>query len=110
MNTDKNAKMLYPYRIFTVSNVFRVLSEYNSIDTLWNAILSSDDSINFCYPNRDGSSEFVSMRLKSSYIIAVDNSFGKNQYDAYKETASETTKSIKTSLVNVGQSVGGRKG
>lgn len=111
MNIDKNDKILYPYRVFTVSNVFRVLSEYSSIDSLWNTILSSDDCIEFCYPNRDGSSEFISMRLKSSYVIAIDDSYGKEQYVASKEIVRNTTKPDKNSSIkNVGQSVGGRKG
>lgn len=108
MNTEE--KKLYPYRIFTVSNAFRVLSEYSNIDALWSVILKSDDEIEFYYPERDGSSNLVNMRLKSSYIIAIDDSYGRDQYVAKKEITSESTRPKHVSLVNVGQSVGVKKG
>lgn len=68
-----NPSNLYPFRIFTRSHTFMVLSPCATIDDLW-VELEQNRVVGFTYPNKNG--DIVTISVRSDSVEAIDTAYG----------------------------------
>jgi len=104
--TDKDTP-LFVYRIYASHQAFKILSEYPTVEKLWDEIITvkhNDGFMKFKYPRKGGNHEFVTLMLQADSIVGVDDPWGTAPMDLTSKPVDKTTKTkFYPSRIQIGQ-------